>query len=571
MTPARDHEGVVLNLAVAHMGILVFQNFTKINTFSWAKIRKLSFKRKRFLIKLLPEGYGYYKDTVEFFFEHRNESKNFWKKCIENHAFFRCAEVKKIPRQKPRIFSRGSSFRYSGRTQKQIVEYVRENYVQRRTFQRSVSLRVSGTTDDMQKMGNTASAQPLLPISTSQSYGSVALPPNEECNETKTKPLSHSEPPSPFSLSDGIIGTTNGNMHDKNNEDHIEQENLQHESPELDDDGGGLRSPDYLGQDTDDNISHDSYHLEEKEAVSVEKSPCKTPGSEIYYSEADHQDDSTDNSIHGFISDENSHFITSSFGSFHSESSALTLHYLHSLHGSFKKNLAMNKPFHIAKELLMTERTYKKDLEIVNVWFREDVSREKNLPKDVLELLLSLIDSLYEIHCYLLRHLEEFVLVWEGKGRPTQTTRMTGIGEILEQNIGMIETYNKYINTLPMILEKLHHSYYCNEYFEQMYRCFEMQRICYLPLIAFLLRPVHRLSQYYLLLKKILKHYEQSHPDYGSCKETLLQFKQAINSQDLSIKYLENYANLMELQRDIVGINNLVKPDRFKILKEKKC
>ena len=46
-----------LNLAVAHLGVLVFQNCTKINTFSWAKIRKLSFKRKKFLIKLHPEGY----------------------------------------------------------------------------------------------------------------------------------------------------------------------------------------------------------------------------------------------------------------------------------------------------------------------------------------------------------------------------------------------------------------------------------------------------------------------------------------------------------------------------------
>lgn len=57
MHPAKDHENVPLNLAVAHMGIVVFQQFTKINTFSWAKIRKISFKRKRFLIKLHPEGY----------------------------------------------------------------------------------------------------------------------------------------------------------------------------------------------------------------------------------------------------------------------------------------------------------------------------------------------------------------------------------------------------------------------------------------------------------------------------------------------------------------------------------
>lgn len=57
MHPSKDVEGVPLNLAVANMGIAVFQGITRINTFSWAKIRKISFKRKRFLIKLHPEGY----------------------------------------------------------------------------------------------------------------------------------------------------------------------------------------------------------------------------------------------------------------------------------------------------------------------------------------------------------------------------------------------------------------------------------------------------------------------------------------------------------------------------------
>lgn len=32
------------------------QGHTKINAFNWSKIRKLSFKRKRFLIKLRPDS-----------------------------------------------------------------------------------------------------------------------------------------------------------------------------------------------------------------------------------------------------------------------------------------------------------------------------------------------------------------------------------------------------------------------------------------------------------------------------------------------------------------------------------
>ncbi|XP_025830039.1 FERM, ARHGEF and pleckstrin domain-containing protein 2 isoform X1 [Agrilus planipennis] len=170
MHPTKDQENVPLNLAVAHMGIIVFQHYTKINTFSWAKIRKISFKRKKFLIKLHPEGYGYYKDTVEFFFESRNECKNFWKKCVENHGFFRCSSVKTVPRHKTRVLSRGSSFRYSGKTQKQIVEFVRDNYVKRQAFQRSASFRHTSSHSSSVNMhassvGNSISAHPLLPLS----------------------------------------------------------------------------------------------------------------------------------------------------------------------------------------------------------------------------------------------------------------------------------------------------------------------------------------------------------------------------------------------------------------------
>ena len=52
----QDHDGVHLQLAVSHVGIIVFQNIAKINLFSWAKIRKLCFKRKKFVIKLHPDG-----------------------------------------------------------------------------------------------------------------------------------------------------------------------------------------------------------------------------------------------------------------------------------------------------------------------------------------------------------------------------------------------------------------------------------------------------------------------------------------------------------------------------------
>ncbi|KAM8953172.1 FERM, ARHGEF and pleckstrin domain-containing protein 2 [Pelodytes ibericus] len=127
---ASDREGAKINLSVSHMGVLVFQGSTKINTFNWSKIRKLSFKRRRFLIKLHPEVHGPYQDALEFLLPSRDMCKRFWKICVEYHSFFRLQDQPK-PKSRPVLLSRGSSFRYSGRTQKQLIDYVRDNSIKR--------------------------------------------------------------------------------------------------------------------------------------------------------------------------------------------------------------------------------------------------------------------------------------------------------------------------------------------------------------------------------------------------------------------------------------------------------
>ncbi|XP_040285868.1 FERM, ARHGEF and pleckstrin domain-containing protein 2 [Bufo bufo] len=143
---ASDREGAKINLSVSHMGVLVFQGNTKINTFNWSKIRKLSFKRRRFLIKLHPEVHGPYQDSLEFLLPSRDMCKRFWKICVEYHSFFRLQDQPK-PKSKPVLLSRGSSFRYSGRTQKQLIEYVRDTSIKRPPCERRHSKpRVSPST-----------------------------------------------------------------------------------------------------------------------------------------------------------------------------------------------------------------------------------------------------------------------------------------------------------------------------------------------------------------------------------------------------------------------------------------
>lgn len=51
----QDSNGKDLQLGVSAVGLLVFQNGLRTNTFSWSKMVKVSFKRKDFFIQLRRE------------------------------------------------------------------------------------------------------------------------------------------------------------------------------------------------------------------------------------------------------------------------------------------------------------------------------------------------------------------------------------------------------------------------------------------------------------------------------------------------------------------------------------
>lgn len=55
---------------------------------------------------------------------------------------------------------------------------------------------------------------------------------------------------------------------------------------------------------------------------------------------------------------------------------------------------------------------------------------------------------------------------------------------------------------------------------EALCRDFEQQRVCYLPFNMFLLRPLHRLLHYKLILERLCKHYPPTHDDFRDCRGT---------------------------------------------------
>lgn len=73
---ARDDRGLPVQLASNHAGVVMLQHERQLDRWPWSKIRKLSFKRRRFLIK--PRLPNTATPTV-FIFATRDLAKNFWK------------------------------------------------------------------------------------------------------------------------------------------------------------------------------------------------------------------------------------------------------------------------------------------------------------------------------------------------------------------------------------------------------------------------------------------------------------------------------------------------------------
>lgn len=137
---ATDSNGKELQLGVSATGLLVFQNGLRINTFSWAKMVKVSFKRKDFFIQLRREPSESYDTLLGFSMSSHKHAKAVWKSCVEHHSFFRL----KRPHRLSRFLNigLGSKFYYSGRTELQAVQESRQRGKIHKAFVRSPSKRL---------------------------------------------------------------------------------------------------------------------------------------------------------------------------------------------------------------------------------------------------------------------------------------------------------------------------------------------------------------------------------------------------------------------------------------------
>uniref|UniRef100_A0A8D1RL19 FERM, ARH/RhoGEF and pleckstrin domain protein 2 n=1 Tax=Sus scrofa TaxID=9823 RepID=A0A8D1RL19_PIG len=495
---AADREGAGISLAVSHMGVLVFQSTTKINTFNWSRVRKLSFKRKRFLIKLHPEVHGPYQDTLEFLFSSRDECKRFWKICVEHHTFFRLCDQPK-PRAKAVLFTRGSSFRYSGRTQRQLADLVKAGGAKRVPYERRHS--------KMRAPLRTPTADAPRPsISFTEGLRTPASPPSSDAS-----------PPAPPSL----LGFQDGFPREP-------------------------RAPDARWPAAErSGRAGDASRAQPPRLPALQ--PCQGPSEE-----SPQPPPSTQESPLGPAEQGSTPLL--------SPAPRVTR--------MDHKGAPADEAYFIAEEILATERTYLKDLEVITVWFRRAVAEEDAMPADLTALLFSSVDPIYAFHRGFLHQVEQRLALWKvSAGAPAGGHRR--IGDVLLRNMLQLTALTHHFQRLDEVLAGLDTASRRLRRLDALCRNFELQKVCYLPLNAFLLKPLQRLGHYRRLLGRLCEcpdPRDRGDPDRdqdrADCCDALQVITEVTATLQHSLLRLENLQKLMELQRDLVGVENLVSPGR---------
>lgn len=122
-----DISSIGLQMGVSGKGVTVFcgqhPNFTPLNNFPWVHVAAVNFRSKQLQLEMISPSNQNYTEVIMFTCPSRKACKTLWKSCVEHHTFFRTVKTELVKRPSTNsLFRRGSTFRFSGRTQFRLLQ-----------------------------------------------------------------------------------------------------------------------------------------------------------------------------------------------------------------------------------------------------------------------------------------------------------------------------------------------------------------------------------------------------------------------------------------------------------------
>lgn len=84
--------------------------------------------------------------------------------------------------------------------------------------------------------------------------------------------------------------------------------------------------------------------------------------------------------------------------------------------------------------------------------------------------------------------------------------------------LSSLQEFTSYLQKHDEVLTELEKATKRLKKLETVYKEFELQKVCYLPLNTFLLKPIQRLMHYKLILERLCHHYTPEQRDHDDCK-----------------------------------------------------
>ncbi|XP_031205298.1 FYVE, RhoGEF and PH domain-containing protein 6 isoform X2 [Mastomys coucha] len=224
-----------------------------------------------------------------------------------------------------------------------------------------------------------------------------------------------------------------------------------------------------------------------------------------------------------------------------------------------------SKVYHIAKEIMSSEKVFVDVLKLLHIDFRGAVAHaSRQLGKPVIEdrllnQILYYLPQLYELNRDLLKELEERMQSW---------TEQQRIADIFVKKGPYLKMYSTYIKEFDKNIALLDEQCKKNPGFAAVVREFEMSPRCAnLALKHYLLKPVQRIPQYRLLLTDYLKNLLEDSVDHRDTQDALAVVIEVANHANDTMKQGDNFQKLMQIQYSLSGHHEIVQPGRV-FLKE---
>lgn len=196
---------------------------------------------------------------------------------------------------------------------------------------------------------------------------------------------------------------------------------------------------------------------------------------------------------------------------------------------------------HVVRELLSTERTYVRELNVVMNTYFQGLSSNSTIIKEEgdMSVLFANLPSILSLNTQFLQAIESRLETWQ----PEKDT----IGDLFVSVSEDLKEYTKYVSNHSQATELLSKIMRTQEWSEFMKTSLMSQGMIR-NLDSYLILPVQRIPRYVLLIKEMQKHTPQTHPDSALLSQAYECIEGVARSINEAIKATEQQAELTRLE-----------------------